>query len=86
MVKSKVLIEKHNSKTQINIGNLCLHFSYETLIAFDYKGNNICIKNYWSTTTAKHLNQVEPDKSKRLPRLYFEAHLQKVLNDCGLSE
>ena len=86
MVKSKVSIEKYGSETQINVGDLCLHFSYETVIAFDYKGNNYCIENLWSTTTAKHLNRIEPNKNKRLKADVFEAVLNKYLKECGLSE
>ena len=40
-------------------------FSYETLVAFQAKGEFHIIKNYWSNTTGKHLNWINSDKSIR---------------------
>lgn len=43
------------------------YYSYQTLVAFYIArtGKKFCIKNYWSTTTGKHLNAIEPDHSRR---------------------
>lgn len=44
------------------------YYSYETLIAFAVR----IIKNYWNTTTGKHLNQIDPDHDIRLDNEEFE--------------
>ena len=94
MVKSKVSIgnygnyssDNYGNSRYVEIGNLCLYFSYKTIVAFDYKGENVCRENSWSTTTGRHLNQIEPDKKKRLESEAFETKLEEVLQECGLSE
>ena len=50
------------------------YFSYETLIAFRpaNKSRVYCLKNYWHTTTGKHLNWIDPDKKKRVSRDDFD--------------
>jgi len=40
-----------------------LYFSYSTLVAVD----NAVSKNEWSKTTGKLLNELEPDKKRRIP-------------------
>ena len=59
--------------------NGIFYFSYSTLIAFkSYKtGNLYIIKNYWGTTTGKHLNWINPDKSIRLDEKEFNKALKK---------
>jgi len=39
-----------------------LFFSYRTLVGVD----EVCCVNNWSNTTGKLLNELEPDKSKRV--------------------
>ena len=34
-------------------------FSYKTLIAFDGPQGSVVLRNYWSTTTGKHLNAID---------------------------
>ena len=46
-----------------NIGTTCYYFSYQTLIAVRHKGVLVIRQNVWSTTTGKHLNQINPDHS-----------------------
>jgi len=43
-------------------GRINLYFSYETLVAVD----NVVSVNDWSRTTGKLLNELEPDKNKRV--------------------
>lgn len=45
-------------------GNI-YYFSYETMVAFNINGEFHIIKNYWGTTTGKHLNWIDDDKSIR---------------------
>ena len=50
------------------------YFSYQTMVAFRSAISReiICIKNYWRTTTGKHLNMIEPRKDKRVDRETFD--------------
>lgn len=44
-------------------GSLNIYFSYSTPVAV----NNIVSENVWSVTTGKLLNELQPDKKKRVP-------------------
>ena len=50
-------------------GSTNLYFSYDTLVAVD----GTVSKNYWSVTTGKLLNQLEPDKKKRVTQAEVQA-------------
>jgi len=54
-----------------------LYFSYKTLVGIKQNGRIVCLENYWSTTTGKLLNEIEPDKTKRLAQEDFD----KVFNE-----
>jgi hypothetical protein len=54
--KNEVIITKNHRQ-------VCLTFSYETIVAVD----DIVTKNNWSVTTGKLLNQLEPDHKARVP-------------------
>ena len=66
----------------VSVGNLTLWFSYQTCIAIHTGYKLIISKNVWSKTTGKHLNQVDPDKTKRLDYEEFkkqlDVHLQRI--------
>lgn len=47
-------------------------FSYKTLVAFDGPNGIVCLKNYWSTTTGKHLNAIQPRKNERVDQETFD--------------
>ena len=52
-------------------------YSYDTLVAFRIKGEFHIIKNYWGTTTGKHLNWI--DKwTEREDRDTFNANLERL--------
>jgi len=70
----------------IRVGKLTLYFSYDTIVGFHELGQpeKIC-ENVWTTTTGKHLNWLEPDKSRRLPSEQFNAELEQVLEAHSLS-
>lgn len=53
-------------------------FSYETLVAFDINGEFHIIKNYWGTTTGKHLNWIASDHSIREDMETFETNLKRL--------
>ena len=67
----------HSLAFRDNFGN-CYYFSYDTLVAF-YDDNGLCIReNIWGTTTGKHLNWINKDKSIRVDSKTFEARLQRL--------
>lgn len=53
-----------------------LYFSYETVVGIEVGGITHCRQNDWGPTTGKLLNEIEPDKTKRLP----EAEFTTILN------
>lgn len=55
-------------------------FSYDTLVAFMINGEFHIIKNYWGTTTGKHLNWIDDDHSIREDRKTFDANLNRLMN------
>jgi hypothetical protein len=72
-----------------------LYFSYYTLVAFrDLQkrsadgflcDDNLTIcQNRWGNTTGKHLNAIDRDKNKRLPRAEFEKAVDRFLTKIGL--
>lgn len=52
-------------------------FSYDTLVAFNINGEFHIIKNYWGTTTGKHLNWIDSNKSIREDKETFYNNLSK---------
>lgn len=66
----------------VKINNKTYYYSYDTLVAFEgYNKNNyykVVIKNYWGTTTGKHLNYIDGgNKDKRVDKETFD----KLLNE-----
>ena len=53
-------------------------YSYKTLVAFRINGEFHIIKNYWSTTTGKHLNWINRDKTIREDSDTFDANLRRL--------
>ena len=58
--------------TSVEIGGYTFYFSYETCIGIKGLSDTFVSENVWSNTTGKHLNQLEPDKKKRLPNEQFK--------------
>lgn len=56
-------------------GSVRLWFSYSTLVGVDGRAS----KNIWSVTTGKMLNDIEPDKKKRLQHEEIEKLARKKL-------
>ena len=63
----------------MNIGNVTLWWSYDTVIAFSTGYPVVVSENNWGPTTGKHLNAINDDHSTRLPRGKFEKELTKCL-------
>ena len=55
-------------------------FSYNTLVAFIAKGEFHIIKNYWGSTTGKHLNWIDSNKTIRETKEEFEANYKRLIN------
>lgn len=58
-------------------GNI-YYFSYETMIAFNINGEFHIIKNYWGTTTGKHLNWINDNKKIREDEETFLANYERL--------
>ena len=56
-----------------------LSFSYQTLVGISYYGHKAVIQNYWSTTTGKLLNDLEPDHKARLTDKEFKKEVDKMM-------
>lgn len=54
-------------------------FSYDTLVAFMINGEFHIIKNYWGTTTGKHLNWIDSDHRIREDRETFENNYNRLV-------
>ena len=54
-------------------------FSYKTLIAVRINGKLLIRKNDWKTTTGKHLNEINTDKSLRVDEETFYKLLDEEL-------
>jgi len=56
---------------EVRINGFRFFFSYKTLVAVK-KGNKLLIsENQWGNTTGRHLNEIDPDKKKRIPHNEF---------------
>jgi hypothetical protein len=64
------------SSLLIQIEDVDIWFSYQTVVAVQTPAGLLVSENCWSTTTGKHLKAIDPDRSKRLPRAEFEAQAE----------
>ena len=78
----------HLPRSKANKHGLTIYYSYETCIAFrGYIDAENCglfvIKNYWGSTTGKHLNAIDGgNKEKRLDEKTFEKLFKKALRNA----
>lgn len=84
--KNEVSMHKEFTETKCkNDVSLYLYFSYRTCVGVELRGipeNYIKAvhQNDWSNTTGKLLNELEPDKTKRLPSQAFEVELNRAIS------
>lgn len=64
--------------TDISKPSLKFYYSYEICIAVENEGNQFICVNAWSTTTGKHLNQINPNKAIRLSLSDFRKKLESL--------
>ena len=77
---------RNTKQIDVRVGSLTLHFSYQTVVAFDSPFSGFVIsENVWSMTTGRHLNDIDPDMSLRIPNGAFEQKLQETLKHYGLN-
>ncbi len=84
-----VKLRNVNSPTQheVSIGDIELYFSYETCVGFYAPGEGMVIsENMWSTTTGKHLNYWQSDKSMRVKHDVFKEKLEAVLAKISVEQ
>lgn len=75
----------YGSSRAIQVGDLELYFSYDTIIAFRSPKGLRVHKNDWSTTTGKHLNAIDDgDKKNRLDTEQFDKELDELLQQYQL--
>ncbi|MCK9600456.1 MAG: hypothetical protein M0R06_15530 [Sphaerochaeta sp.] len=65
---------------RVKVGGLTIDFSYQTPIAFRDSEDSAVRVNVWSTTTGKHLNNIDGgNKAARIPGPEFEARLDAAI-------
>ncbi len=63
-------------------GKGTVFYSYDTAIAFrDTKGNEYVSQNEWQTTTGKHINMINRNKSIRIPNAELRAIISTEMED-----
>lgn len=66
---------------KVTLFNISYYFSYDTLVAFQVKGQDMNVTDYYySKTISKHLNTLVP-KDKRINHVDFLIRLDKVYNE-----
>lgn len=65
-------LPKNTPAYVLDLGGDKIYWSYETIIAVRVNNKLFIRENDWSTTTGRHLNAIDPDKSKRMSTPDFE--------------
>lgn len=75
---------KNKCKCYELVGGIVLYFSYDTLIGFsDAMNKKYVIKNYWRSSTGRHLNFLERDVKKRLLADEFQRRFDEKVVKCS---
>lgn len=78
---------RNTKQIDVKIGKLQLCFSYNTIVAFESPFSGFVIsENIWSTTTGRHLNEIDSDKSRRINNTKFLIILTETLQHYGLED
>ena len=75
-------INKNCVTINTNKGSVDLYFSYKTLVGVD----GVCSVNNWGNTTGKFLNEIQPDKSKRVEHDEVLKTAQRLLKEVFYSK
>ena len=66
----------------VRTNDIDVWYSYETIVAFRTAKHGMVIsENVWGTTTGKHLNWINEDKSRRVPAYQFNDLLADAMRD-----
>jgi len=69
----------------VDLGKVCVWFSYETPVAFKAdKFPTIVRENVWGTTTGRHLNRVDGGDKEAKARRVSSEDFNAALNGLGL--
>ena len=64
----------------VRLGTITLRYSYKTIVAYmDAEDGVVICENIWGTTTGKHINWINRDKSIRKDRDTFLSMLEAAL-------
>jgi len=74
-------INKNVVIIRTELGSVRLYFSYETIVAVD----GVVSQNNWSKTTGKLLNELQPDKSRRVEHDIVLNEVEKRLKNILFS-
>lgn len=87
-LKNLGTVNKNKVTLSTEKGYIILYFSYETIVGYNVRNESYSVmrvrKNDWGTTTGKLLNDLEPDKTKRLDGEKFNILLQEDMRTIGL--
>lgn len=69
-----------SNEKKVEIGNLTLYYSYDTIVAFSHPKTGLVVsENIWSVTTAKHITHIDGGlKNRRLPHDLFQTRLEEI--------
>lgn len=79
-------VNKNEVIVETDKGSFILTFSYLTVVSINWdwtdgkkrEGHRATIQNYWSVTTGKLLNELEPNKKNRLTEEDFTEQVDKM--------
>lgn len=78
-------INKNKVGINTSKGGITLYFSYNTIVGFCGCNDSATLQNYWSNTTGKLLNELEPDKKQRVDQTEFNRRLNRALKRLVLT-
>ena len=91
--ENKGTINKNMVSIKTDKGHIELYFSYETIVSFRLStyGQNAIYDNattseYFSRTTSKFINELEPNKERRINPTEFNTRLERALNLLSINQ
>ena len=71
-----------NNAKCVTLNGTSFYFSYQTLVGIKTPSELVVIQNYWSSTTAKHLNAIDGgNKKNRVTADEFKAFVNSLPED-----
>lgn len=80
-MKISISRSMNDNLTEVNVGDVTLWFSYETIIAYRLpNGERVVSENVWSPTTNRHMNAIDGgSKRAKAARVPFQEFTRRVL-------